>query len=408
MNDEHNHPSLCWMLLAPLCACFVRSDDPEREPLFPPPTTIVTQPSAQPNPRARPKLPNLLSFTTSSRSRSRSTSQHPSVDSSPVRTTGPLSGGFGSEREGTESSRKREEAGRKMDSISKAFAGRMQPLEPSLPSTPSTARSLRPLSSALSLSQQLRQPPSPLSPLSPRPTHPTRSQNTSVPNNRPSPYEPSPYGATIPHRPSAPNLGRSISEPRYLADLAATVKVDFAETQIPKYGPLIVDRLSRAGVDPSSLPRGDRPFGKGKGRMRSATTVERLTSPWEASRGRDREPSMPTMVREPSFGGSNPSPTKTHHSGASLGTRSKRAGGERSLGERSLSRDDSLNLSLESRSRQASPVTSARDHPEGEEYFPEGGEEGEGVVKRDLGLSVLSQKQQKRRPKSKGKKRVSS
>ncbi|TYJ55595.1 hypothetical protein B9479_003745 [Cryptococcus floricola] len=400
MNDEHDHPSLCWMLLASLCACLRQSDDPEREPLFPPPTTILTQPSAHPSAWARPTLPNLLSFTTSSRSRSRSTSQYPSVNSSPTRTTGPLSGGFGSERDGTVSSRKREEAGRRMDSISKAFAGRMQPLEPSLPSTPSTARGLRPLSSTLtlshpstlSLSQHHRQPPSPLSP---RPTHPTRSQNTSVPNNGPSPYEP-----YLPHRPSAPNLGRSISEPRYLADLAATVKVDFAETQIPRYGPLIVDRLSRAGVDPSSLPHGDRPFGKA--RVRSATTVERLTSPWEASRGRDREQSMPTMVREPSFDGSTPSPTKTRHSGSSLGTRSKRAGRERSL-----SRDDSLNLSLEG-SRQASPLPSTREYAEGEGYFAEDGEEGEGVVKRDLGLSVLYQKQQKRRPKSKGKKRVSS
>ncbi|ODN88792.1 hypothetical protein L198_06594 [Cryptococcus wingfieldii CBS 7118] len=405
MNDEHDHPSLCWMLLASLGACFVRSDDPEREPLFPPPTTILTQPSAHPSARARPTLPNLLSFTTSSRSRSRSTSQYPSVNSSPTRTTGPLSGGFGSERDGTVSSRKREDAGRRMDSISKAFAGRMQPLEQSLPSTPSTARGLRPLSStltlshpsALSLSQQHHQPPSPLSP---RPTHPTRSQTTSVPNNRPSAYEPCPYGATLPHRPSAPNLGRSISEPWYLADLAATVKVDFAETQIPKYGPLIVYRLSRAGVDPSSLPHGDRPFGKG--RVRSATTMERLTSPWEASRGRDREPSMSTMVREPSFDGSTPSPTKTHHSGSSLGTRSMRAGGERSL-----SKDDSLNLSLEG-SRQASPLPSTREYPDGEGYFAEDGEEEEGVVKRDLGLSVLYQKQQKRRPKSKGKKRVSS
>ncbi|WVQ77332.1 hypothetical protein IAR50_007016 [Cryptococcus sp. DSM 104548] len=410
MNDEHDHPSLCRKLLFSLCACFPRTDDPEREPLFPPPSTILTQPSAQPQPnaRSRPTLPNPLSFT-SSRSRSRSNSQFPSVDSSPTRTAGPLSGGFDSEREGTVGSRKREEAGRKMDSISKAFAGRMQPLEPSLPSTPSTARGIRPFSSTLALSHpsalslthhQQHQPPSPLSPR-PRPTHPTRSQDTSVPN-RGCRYDPYPYGATLPHRPSAPNLGRSISEPSYLADLGSTVRVDFAETQIPKYGPLIVDRLSCAGYNLAPSPRGGRPLGKG--RVRSATTVERLVSPWEASRGRDREPSLPTMVREPSYDedGSSPSPTKTQHSGSSLGTRSKRAGGERSL-----SREDSLDLSLEG-SRRASPLPDMSEYPEGEGYFGEEGEEGEGVVKRDLGLSVLCQKPQKKRPKSKGKKRVSS
>lgn len=129
-----------------------------------------------------------------------------------------------------------------MDSISKAFAERMTALDlPSQIQTPNMSfiPSLQPLSTAAS------------NPILPT-IHTTR-----------------PLGS--PYRPSAPHLGRSISEPRSLHDLGG-----FAAHHVPFGSPVIVRGLSI--ISPS--------VSRGRGRARSATVGERWNVPWEGTRGR--------------------------------------------------------------------------------------------------------------------------
>lgn len=73
-----------------------------------------------------------------------------------------------------------------------------------------------------------------------------------------------------PNRPSAPHLGRSISEPRSLHDLGG-----FAAHHVP-FGSSVV--VHGRGISPG--------VSRGRGRTRSATIGERWTVPGEGTRGR--------------------------------------------------------------------------------------------------------------------------
>ncbi|WRT63936.1 uncharacterized protein IL334_000863 [Kwoniella shivajii] len=172
-------------------------DDPETEPLFPSPSTVLTPP------RRRPALPNLSS----------SSSGSPLWGSEP---TSPLK----SAREvldvnGIASQKKLSKEGKeKLGSISKAYAGRMQSLQPHLPSACST----------------------PSVPSTPRNT-------TSFPVLKPLSTLDGRGSSTVPTsplRPSVPNLGRSASEPRNLSDLG--FGFGFAPHQIPFQGSIHVGR----------------------------------------------------------------------------------------------------------------------------------------------------------------------
>ncbi|WWC58357.1 uncharacterized protein I303_100897 [Kwoniella dejecticola CBS 10117] len=179
----------------------VSSSDPELEPLFPSPHTVLTPPVK----KARPNLPNISS--------PGSVPLWSSEPTSPTK-SGLGSGLFGENKRNGSSSRLSDEGRERLGSISRAYGGRMQPLHPpSLPSTPSlpctpyTGRhALRPLSS-----------------LNPMTTTMTSASTES----------------TSPNRPSAPNLGRSASEPRNLSELG------FAPHQIPRFGSISVGRGGR-------------------------------------------------------------------------------------------------------------------------------------------------------------------
>ncbi|WWD16367.1 hypothetical protein CI109_100793 [Kwoniella shandongensis] len=206
--------------------CFGRNDDdPERQPLFPPPDHVLTP--------LRPRRPELPPLSSSS-----STIIHHRWASEPVSPV--LYQGM---KRNNSAQKLSEEVRDKIDTISKAYAGRMHSLNPNL-SMPTT-------------------------PITPHPT--LQPLTTDVPPPTTSPH-PSPI------RPSAPNLGRSASEPRALSDLG------FANHQIP------------SGVSSIVVARG------GYGRSRSATTLERFStipdSTLEARRGRSPGPSALNLARK--------------------------------------------------------------------------------------------------------------
>ncbi|WVQ93630.1 hypothetical protein IAU59_000706 [Kwoniella sp. CBS 9459] len=211
-------------------------DDPECQPLFPPPSTILTPP------KRRPNLPNLSSSSSSSE-RLANNAIWSSAPVSPAKSTGAFRADL--ERVGS-SSRLSEEGRERMGSISRAYGGRMQFLQPttSTPSTPSIPSTPVGPGSSSGLGH-LR----PLSSLRPLTTSSTPTGHHQSTGQVPPPY-----------RPSVPNLGRSASEPRDLADLGG-----FAPHQVP-FGVLTVGR-GRASAS-VSVGRG------GRGRNRSATINE--------------------------------------------------------------------------------------------------------------------------------------
>ncbi|WWC66614.1 uncharacterized protein I206_100517 [Kwoniella pini CBS 10737] len=187
--------------------------DPEREPLFPSPQTILTPPTK----KHRPNLPNLSS-----------SGSVPLWSSAPTSPTKSGMGYFSDGKRNGSTSRLSQEGRERLGSISREYGGRMQslypststPSTPSFPSTPHTIgrSSIRPLSSI-----------NPIVATEP----------------------------TSPNRPSAPNLGRSASEPRNLSDLG------FAPQQIPAFGSISVGRGGRtrsftlSDRSPLSLGEGD-------------------------------------------------------------------------------------------------------------------------------------------------------
>ncbi|OWT35563.1 hypothetical protein J008_06777 [Cryptococcus neoformans] len=227
---DNDRPSAFWLFLAnlSLCLCSGHEDDPERQALYPPDTVL-----SAPRPRSRPRLSNLSSYgSTTSR-------RWPSASTSPIKSGGLT--GFTDIENNVDAEARRKEGKRKMDSISKAFAERMTALDlPSQIQTPNMSfiPSLQPLSTAAS------------NPILPT-IHTAR-----------------PLGS--PYRPSAPHLGRSISEPRSLHDLGG-----FAAHHVPFGSSVIVRGLS---ISPG--------VSRGRGRARSATVGERWNVPWEGTRGR--------------------------------------------------------------------------------------------------------------------------
>ncbi|WVQ78659.1 hypothetical protein IAT38_000746 [Cryptococcus sp. DSM 104549] len=259
-----------WTLVARLvpCGCGPRkSDDPEREPIFPHPNTVLTPP------RPRPNLPSLSA--TAGHYGSGSGPSSPSKSTAGLSAWGSAAGTVGERRGQRERSR--------MDSISKAFAGRMHSLNPnvSLPPTPgSPTHTIQPLSTTPA------PPPGP----SRIPTHPSQAHTTP---SSPSKAPPQPGAGTQPvpaHRGPGYHLGRSASEPRSLFDMAGgralmsmrTVdnEVDgddggFAPHQMPRYGAVVAER----GRSAQRLG----------GRTRSATVVDRARAAG-ASPGEGFEP----------------------------------------------------------------------------------------------------------------------
>ncbi|WVF65997.1 hypothetical protein IAT40_000735 [Kwoniella sp. CBS 6097] len=270
----------------PCCALYrwVRGDDddPERQPLFPPPSTILTPP------KRRPNLPNLSS---SSLDRMANNPIWSSAPVSPAKSTG----AFKTDLERVGSSSKLSEEGReRMGSISRAYGGRMQFLQPntSTPSTPSIPSTpvgpglghLRPLSSLRPLATPSSTPTGHHEPVN------AFDQDHSQPNQ-------DRFGGgqvPPPYRPSVPNLGRSASEPRNLADLGG-----FAPHQVP-FGALTVGR--------------GRAMGRvSRGRNRSATinASQRFSSLSvdisSEGKGRGRSPGpalmSPALIKDDSAGG---------------------------------------------------------------------------------------------------------
>ncbi|WVQ91232.1 hypothetical protein IAS59_005030 [Cryptococcus gattii] len=224
-------PSVFWFLLAnfPLCICSERVEDPERQPLYPPDTVLFA-----PRPRPGPQLSNISSYGSAPSSR------WPSATTSPIKNGG-LTGFTTTIERNVDADARREEGKRKMESISKTFAGLMTTLDPpSQPHTPSMpfTPSLQPLTTAAS-----------------------------------HPILPSIYTTRFlrsPHRPAVPHLGRSVSEPRSLHDLGE-VATHCAQSGSPI---ILRGRGTSSGVS------------IGKGWMRSGTVEERWNGPWEGARGR--------------------------------------------------------------------------------------------------------------------------
>nr|KIR88059.1 hypothetical protein I308_01109 [Cryptococcus tetragattii IND107] len=224
-------PSVFWFLLAnlSLCICSEREEDPERQPLYPPDTVLFA-----PRPRPGAQLSNISSYgsTTSSR--------WPSATTSPIKSGG-LTGFTTTIERNVDADARREEGKRKMESISKTFAGLMTTLHPpSQPDTPSMpfTPSLQPLTTAAS-----------------HPILPTIYTTRFL---------------RSPRRPAVPHLGRSVSEPRSLHGLS-----EVATHYAPSGSPIILrGRGTSSGVS------------IGKGRMRSGTVEERWNVPWEGARGR--------------------------------------------------------------------------------------------------------------------------
>ncbi|WWC86016.1 uncharacterized protein L201_000887 [Kwoniella dendrophila CBS 6074] len=197
-------------------------NDPEHEPLFPSPSTILTPP----RPHSRPRLPNINSS-------SSSFAFYASEPTSPTKSTGYGSGYFGEHKRAASSSRLSQEGKERLGSISRAYANRMQSLDP--PSHNSSPIHSTPHNQSGYNTPNIR-PLSAFNPLT------TTSNTTSY---------------TLPYRPPALNLGRSASEPRNLNDLGG-----FAPHQIPAFCSI---NVGRGGI------RGNR--------RRSATVTDRLHSP---------------------------------------------------------------------------------------------------------------------------------
>ncbi|WVW82065.1 hypothetical protein I302_104070 [Kwoniella bestiolae CBS 10118] len=210
--------------------------DPEHEPLFPAPSTILTAPTK----KQRPNLSNLHSSSHSSSLPGLFNSE----PASPTKSTG--YGYFGEGKRNGSASKLSEEGRERLGSISRAYGGRMQPLNPlppSIPSTPSLPSTPHQTQNGHSHSHvpTIR----PLSALTPLQQQQTKSSPTS------------------PYRPSVPNLGRSSSEPRDLSEMGLGLGMEqFAPHQIPGFGSITVGR------------------GGSRGRKRSATTsAARLAPP---------------------------------------------------------------------------------------------------------------------------------
>ncbi|KAK8861711.1 hypothetical protein IAR55_002534 [Kwoniella newhampshirensis] len=180
--------------------CFGRhQEDPERQPLFPPPSHILTPPRPHPN---LPRLSSNPSFTVG----------HHRWASEPVSPV--LQYGIERTRSGQRLS---DEERDRMDTISRAYAERMHSLNPnlSLPPTPLTSHHApQPLTTDPPITDTIRTP--------------TPLGSGTYDTTRP-----------VPLRPSVPNLGRSTSEPRGISDMG------FSKHQIPS-GPLTVHRGGRS------------------------------------------------------------------------------------------------------------------------------------------------------------------
>ncbi|OCF36317.1 hypothetical protein I316_02192 [Kwoniella heveanensis BCC8398] len=231
-----------------------RGNPPERQPLFPPPSTILTPPQRRPN------LPNLSSSSLEHVTNASGGAIWSSAPVSPAKSTG----GFRADQERAGSSSRLNEEGReRMGSISRAYGGRMQFLQPnvSTPSTPSIPSTpvgpgpghLRPLSSLRPLTATSSSTPT---------GHHNASSRDSQADRE---CERERGQVPLPYRPSVPNMGRSASEPRNLADLGG-----FAPHQVP-FGALTVGRGRACG---SALGRVTR----GRNRSATVTASQRFSS----------------------------------------------------------------------------------------------------------------------------------
>ncbi|OCF59393.1 hypothetical protein L486_02058 [Kwoniella mangroviensis CBS 10435] len=327
-------------------------NDPEREPLYPSPHTILTAPSK----KQRPNLSNLHHS-------SHSSSFHGLFTSEPVSPTKSTLNGYFSEGKRNASTSKSSEEGReRLGSISRAYGGRMQFLAqpPSIPSTPSLPSTPHLNDNATNGNSR----PRPLSALTPMMT--SQSQDN------------------LPFSPSVPNLGRSSSEPRNLNDLGASG--DFAPHQIPNFGSGCVT-VGRRGS---------------RGRKRSATTsAARLSSPLALNvdngntvtkeRGRSPGPASLTRIQDQFDNLDNPNPIQDGE-------------GDREEEERYIPMGRSLSHPELTFIYTFTSNTNTNTNAQGNEH--EG--EDEVVVKRELGLRGLYSVRGGKRGRGRGVKRIRS